>query len=70
MRIYDVFGGTKQHATVCVQDDGPKVWKFDSQWKDFWVDADKQKMIEKVIDHDPNAAILSIEGFTIKQRSV
>ena len=70
MRIYDVFGGTEYHATVCVQDDGQKVWTFDPQWKDFWVDADKQRMIDQVIDHDPNAAILCVKGFTMRQRSV
>lgn len=67
---YDVFSGTAYHATVCVQDDGRKVWTFDPQWKDFWVDADKQKVIEQAIDHHPNASILSVEGFAIKQRSV
>ena len=69
MRTYDVFAGTEQHATVCMQDDGRKVWRFDPQWKDFWV-ADKQKMIEQAIDHDPNAAIISVEGFIVRQRSV
>lgn len=68
--IYDVFGGAEYRATVCVQDDGRKVWTFGPQWKDFWVDADKQKMIEQAISHDPNAAILSVEGFTVKHRSV
>ncbi len=70
MRIYDVVRGTEYHATVRVQGDGQKVWTFDLQWKDFWVNADKQKMIEQAIDHDPNAAILCVEGFTIKQRPV
>lgn len=70
MRIYDVFGGTECHATVCVQDDGQKIWTFDPQWKDFWVNADKQKRIEQAIDHDPNTEILCVEGFTLKQRSV
>lgn len=69
MRIYDVFAGTGYHASVCVQDDGQKVWTFDPQWKDFWVDADRQKTIERAIDHDPYAAILYVEGFTIKRRS-
>ena len=70
MRIYDVFGGTEYHATVSVQDDGQKVWTLDPQWKDFWLDTDKQKMIEQTINHDPNAAILCVDVFTIKQRSV
>jgi len=46
MRTYDVYSGTECHASVCVQDDGQKVWTFAPEWKDFWVDADKQKVIE------------------------
>ncbi len=69
VKIYKVFRGTEYHATLCVQSDGQKIWTFDPQWKDFWVDTDKQKMIEQAIDHDPNAAILCVENFTIKQGS-
>jgi len=54
---------------VCVQDDGQKVWTFAPEWKDFWVDADKQKVIEWGIDHDPNAPLLTHAGFTIRLRS-
>ena len=54
---------------MCVQDDGQKVWTFDPEWKDFWVDVNIQEAIAWAIDHDPNAMIMSYEGFTIRQRS-
>ena len=69
MRTYDVYSGTECHASVCVQDDGQKVWTFAPEWKDFWVDADKQKVIEWGIDHDPKAPLLTHAGFTIRLRS-
>ena len=69
MRTYDVYSGTEGHASVCVQDDGQKVWTFTPEWKDFWVEADKQKVIEWDIDHDPNAPLLTHADFTIRLRS-
>jgi hypothetical protein len=69
MRTYDVYHVREHNATVSVQDDGQKVWTF-GEWKDFWVDADTQKAIEWVIDHDPNTETMVYEKkFTIQKRS-
>lgn len=67
MRIYKVFSGAEYYATVCLQNDGQKVWTFAPEWKDFWVDADKQKMIGQAIDRYPDTAIFKYENFTIRQ---
>ena len=67
MRIYDVYYGTKLYATVCVQDDGQKIWTPNPEWGDFWLEDDNQKAIEKTIDN-PNISDFTFEKLTIKQR--
>src|SRR6266853_164697 len=62
MKIYDVYG-TQYHASICVQDDGQKVWTFDPLWQAFW-----QKAIEHAIENEPHASVIPYEGFTIRQR--
>jgi hypothetical protein len=67
MMVYDIYG-TQYHASVCVQDDGQKVWTFAPLWKDFWSEATRQKTLEQAIDNEPHAAVIRYGGFTIRRR--
>jgi hypothetical protein len=67
MKIYDIYG-TQYHASICVQDDGQKVWTFDPLWQAFWQKATSQKAIEHAIENEPHASVIPYEGFTIRQR--
>ncbi len=68
MRIYDVLEDTEPKATVCVQDDGKKVWKIDP-YINFWM-GDMKREIERAIDSAPSEAIFRVKSFIIKQRSM
>ena len=57
MRIYDIYG-TQYHASICVQEDGQKVWTFDPLWQAFWQEATRQKAIEHAIENEPHASVI------------